>query len=213
MNFLAHLYLAEPTPESMIGNLLPDLTTGPPPADLHPDVLAGADTHRRVDAYTDTHPVFARSRARFRDRHGRFSAILTDLFYDHVLARDWHQYHDQTLDTFIDEAHELLTSHPDLMPEAMRPIINRMVEQNWLRCYATTEGMAVVLGMMSRRFTERLRRPIDLTGAVDDLPQINSALTDDFAAFFPQLIAYIRESNTALQTVSSATTDPKPISP
>lgn len=70
VNFLAHLYLAEPTPASWIGNLLPDLTTGPTDPDLHPDVIAGAANHRRVDAYTDTHPVFARTRARFRDKHG-----------------------------------------------------------------------------------------------------------------------------------------------
>lgn len=194
MNFLAHLYLAEPTPASWIGNLLPDLTTGPTDPDLHPDVLAGAANHRRVDAYTDTHPVFARTRARFRENHGRYSGILTDLFYDHALARRWEHYHHQPLNDFIDQVHNAFTQHAKLMPEPMRPIIVRLIDQGWLRCYATPQGMHTVLGMMSVRFTQRLRRPVDLTPAVLDLPAIREAMDADFAEFFPLLIAYTQQA-------------------
>lgn len=192
MNFLAHLYLSDPTPEAMIGNLLPDLTTGPTDPDLHPDVLAGADLHRRIDAYTDAHPCFARSADRFRPTHGRFSGILTDLFYDHVLARDWHRYHDQPLDAFIDRAHEKLITHEHRMPEPMRPIVRRMVHQGWMHRYHSLDGMAVILGMMSIRFTKRLGKTIDLTTAVDMFPMIDDELTDDFHAFFPELIAFVQ---------------------
>lgn len=195
MNFLAHLYLAEPTPASLIGNLLPDLTTGPTGPDLHPDVLIGAANHKRVDAYTDTHPIFARTRARFRDHHGRYSGILTDLFYDHALARHWDRYHPQPLNVFIDRVHTAFADHTDLMPEPMRPVISRLIDQNWLRCYATPEGMATVLGMMSKRFSQRLRRPVNLATAVQDLPAIDQALQADFTEFFPQLIAYTRSTH------------------
>jgi acyl carrier protein phosphodiesterase len=200
VNFLAHLYLADPTPASMIGNLLPDMTPGPLAPDLSPDVLAGARNHQRVDAFTDTHPVFARSRSLFRDKHGRLSAILTDLFYDHILARDWTRYHDQPLHDFIDHAHAALAKQYDLMPEPMRPIIGRLIDQGWLRCYATPDGMAVILKMMSHRFSQRLRRPIDLAKAVDDLPEFDSALTDDFAEFFPQLVTYVYATDTCPPT-------------
>ena len=120
MNFLAHLYLADPTPASRIGNLLPDMTPGPLKPDQDPEVLTGAQNHKRIDAYTDTHPVFLRTRARFRQRHGRFSGILTDLFYDHVLAQSWDRYHEQPLSKFIDLVHEELGRNFDLMPEPMR---------------------------------------------------------------------------------------------
>lgn len=80
------------------------------------------------------------------------------------------------------------------MPEPMRPVITRMVDQGWLRRYATPHGMQTVLGMMSARFTQRLRRPVDLARAVQDLPEIGEALDEDFAEFFPQLIAYSRKN-------------------
>lgn len=196
MNFLAHLYLAQPTPASLIGNLLPDLTKGPTDPCLHPDVLSGAVNHRRVDAYTDTHPVFARTRARFRGKHGRYSGILTDLFYDHVLARHWDRYHPQPLNDFIDQVHTALADNTGLMPEPMRPIISRLIDQGWLRCYATPQGMETVLGMMSVRFTQRLRRSVNLASAVQDLPTIDKALQEDFTEFFPQLIAYTQRTPT-----------------
>ena len=50
--------------------------------------------------------------------------------------------------------------------------------------------MAVVLGMMSQRFTQRLGKPVDLACAVDDLAEVGDALADDFDEFFPQLIAF-----------------------
>jgi acyl carrier protein phosphodiesterase len=191
VNFLAHLYLSDPTPGSMIGNLLPDLVPGPLDPGLHPDVLAGAHNHKRVDAFTDTHPLFARTRARLRPRHGRYSAILTDLFYDHALARHWNRYHDQPLDDFIDRTHAALAGHTHLMPDPMPAITGRMIEQDWMRSYTTIDGMQRILEMMSARFSERLGRPVQLVHAVEDLRTHGDGIADDFEAFFPQLTAYV----------------------
>ncbi len=198
MNFLAHLHLSEPTPASFVGNLLPDLTTGPIDRDLHPEVLAGIITHRRVDAFTDAHPVFARTRARLTPLAGRFSGILADLFYDHVLARYWHRYHHVPLATFIDQAHQALSARPDLMPTEMRPVIHRMISQNWLRCYDTDAGLTTIVGMMSTRFSQRLQRPVDLVPVVRQLPALRSDIDADFHDFYPQLIHYVmREAQAA----------------
>ena len=192
MNFLAHLYLSDPTPASMIGNLLPDLVPGPLDPSLPPDVLAGANNHKRVDAFTDTHRVFARSRARLRPRHGRYSAILADMFYDHVLARRWECYHDESLDDFVEKVYTGLAGGTDLMPVVMSKITGRMIRQDWLRSYATAEGMRRVLTMMSARFSARLGRPVELTHAVDDLLDQGEGFEGDFHEFFPEVADYVR---------------------
>ncbi len=174
----------------MVGNLLPDLVPGPVSPNLHPDVLIGARNHMRVDAFTDTHPVFARSRARLREKHGRYSAILTDMFYDHFLAKRWERYHDRSLDVFIDSAYRGLSEGIDLMPDPMPAITGRMIEQDWLGAYATADGMRRVLQMMSARFSQRLGREVVLERAVDDLATEGSAIEDDFHEFFPELQSY-----------------------
>ncbi|MEX0653089.1 MAG: ACP phosphodiesterase [Phycisphaeraceae bacterium] len=191
MNFLAHLHLADATPASWVGNLLPDLVRGRLPDDLHPDVAAGVRTHRGVDAFTDTHPLVARSKERLRPAHGRFAGILVDVFYDHFLARDWHRFHHAPLQQFTGEVHGAFAAHPHLMPESMRDVVVRMREQDWLCIYAQPAGIELTLRRMSRRFSERLRRRVCLEQAMVDLHAHEQALADDFARFFPQLVAWV----------------------
>ena len=196
MNFLAHLYLADPTPASLIGNLLPDLVRGRPDPAWPADVLEGARHHRRIDAFTDTHPLFARSKGRIFAEHGRFSGILVDIFYDHFLSRDWDRYHARPLPEFVDQCHQAMLAHPDLMPAAMRPIIECMAEQQWLLCYRDADGLRLTLTRMSRRFSERFEREINLAAAVDLLEDRGEALAADFHTFFPQLIDFSRSRRT-----------------
>ncbi|MFW6033399.1 MAG: ACP phosphodiesterase [Phycisphaeraceae bacterium] len=190
MNFLAHLYLADDTPASRVGNLMPDLVRGRLPADLPAEVMEGVRRHRRIDAFTDTHPLFARSRDRLRPRHGRFAGILVDIFYDHLLAADWASWHPRTLPAFSAEVYDSFAGAGHLMPERMRRIVERIADQDRLGSYARVSGIEDVLVRMSRRLTERFRRPVHLERAMDELRAHRDELAGDFAGFFPQLIAY-----------------------
>lgn len=191
MNFLAHLYLTDVEPAMMVGGLLPDLVRGPAPRGLSPAVAAGVANHRRVDAFTDAHPVFNQSRARLRPTRGICAGILVDVFYDHFLSVRWERWHREPCEAFIDRAHEALQDHAGLMPEPMRPIIERMITQRWLATYASFDGLRLTLGRMSGRLRERTGREIDLAGAVDDLQAHYHGLADDFDRFFPQLLGFI----------------------
>ena len=183
----------------MIGNILPDLMRVRPNLaneqdhqSWHPEIWAGVRNHRRVDAFTDTHWVFARTRARLRPDHGRYASILVDLLYDHCLANAWRDYHTQSLESFIAGVHDRLDAHHHLMPEPMARIAPRMTSQNWLGMYRDDAGLSVILDMMSRRLTQRLARPVDLTSAVTTLGTHRQGIMDDFHTFFPALIRYIR---------------------
>ena len=192
MNYLAHLLLAEPTPESRLGNLLPDFGIrrfGHWP--LTPELRRGIQRHQRVDAFTDSHPLFAASRRRLAPCAGRFAAICVDLFYDHMLARHWRRFCSTPLPSFIRGAYRDLARAEHHMPHPLRPTFATMRREDWLGCYATIEGMAFILDRMSRRFSERFNREIDLRGGIDLLRTHEAALRQDLLAFFPQLLAHI----------------------
>lgn len=192
MNFLAHLLLAEPTPESRLGNLLPDFGIRRfRQWRLTPAVQAGIDRHHRVDAFTDHHPLFGASRRRLALEAGRFAGILVDLFYDHMLARHWRWFCAEPLESFIDQVYTDLTAAADLAPAPIRPILASMQQQDWLGCYATAEGMDYVLGRMSQRFTERFGRDVELTRHIALLHRHDEALERDLLAYFPQLLEHI----------------------
>ena len=192
MTFLAHLYLADDTTYARIGALLPDLVRGPLPDDLHPDIMASVQLHRRIDVLTDTHPIVACSLSRLTRLQRRYHGIIIDMFYDHILARDWSRYHSQNLRLFIDQVYSDLHRNELLMPKAMRPSIQRMLLNDWLGSYSTIQGMIDILEMMSTHMTQRLGRDIQMTSAIDDLVEPDQLLTADFKAFFPALMDQLK---------------------
>src|SRR3954454_21954788 len=103
MNWLAHVYLSEPRVEFQLGNLLADIVKRPERTEFGDDFVRGAERHRAIDAFTDAHPVVRRSRARISAPYRRFSGVLVDIFYDHLLASTWNRYADVSLETFTAE--------------------------------------------------------------------------------------------------------------
>ena len=193
MNFLAHLLLAQDDPLARVGCLYPDLALPPDRREQShlPEVMRRAIAqHLAIDAFTDLHPVVARSKSCFRGPGalgGRLSGILVDVFYDHILARDWKRHHPQPLSEFIADVHRDIRMQRHRLPTNMRYPLDRLMAEDWLGCYASVAGIAHVLTRMSRRFSHRLGRPIAMQEAVPDLLIHNAAITADFEEFFPKL--------------------------
>lgn len=185
MNFLAHLTFADPTPESMAGNLMADFLRGAVDPELPGELRRGIALHRAVDAFTDAHPLFHRSRDRLRGRWGRYSPILVDIFYDHVLAREWSEFAFIPLSDFVGTAHGYLAEAEPLMPGVMQRVMARLRAEDWLLSYATNEGIAATLARLERRF--RRPPPIPLARSAEDLAAQYEALREDFRGFFPAL--------------------------
>ena len=190
MNFLAHLYLSSPEPDALLGSLMPDLVRGPLPANLPVRIAQACYLHRCVDTFTDTHPLFIHSKQCLSHRHGIFSGILVDVFYDHYLARDWSRYDQRPLKDFVTHVYRSFEAQRAIIPSAMHLALDHMIQQNWLEAYATVAGIRLTLERMSRRFSKRFTRQVNLADAADDLVHLNQELAADFHEFFPQLIAY-----------------------
>jgi acyl carrier protein phosphodiesterase len=193
MNYLAHLYLADPTPESLVGNLLADLIKGPEVAALSVGIQAGVRLHRHVDSLTDRHPTVQRSIARISQRWGWFSGILIDVYYDHILATTWERYSDKTLREFVDRIHGTLTDHIGSVPRTCHRDLRRLIESDRLYSYVSPEGIAEALSRLSHRIRERMsERDVRLELAMPDLRACHDDLANDFHEFFPQLVAFAR---------------------
>src|SRR5258708_728566 len=116
MNWLAHLYLSEQNPAFRLGNLLPDLLPPASLASLPADFQRGIEQHRRIDVFTDTHPVVRRSIQRVDPPFRRFGGILCDVFYDHFLARDWCSYSPEPLSVFASAFYESIEQYRAYIP-------------------------------------------------------------------------------------------------
>ena len=190
MNWLAHLYLSEPDPRFRIGNLLPDLTSGAALSSLPESFQRGIRCHRRIDTFTDGHPRVRSCVKRFPAPYRRYGGVLTDIYFDHFLAREWPKYSTTPLPDFLDEFYrDIETCLPEVPHEARHRLL-RLRDEHWMGSYDTLSGITDILSRVSRRF----RRPFDLTGSRLVFQENESAFADDFHAFFPDLKSHIRRS-------------------
>lgn len=199
MNFLAHLRLGPDEPQLALGGLLGDFVKGPLDTIALPDtVRQGIWLHRRIDAFTDRHPLVARSKARVTSERRRYAGIMVDMFYDHLLACHWQRFADQPLADFTARMYQAVLAQQTLMPERARKVLVRMAQEDWLGSYAELNNLHLALNNMARRLRPGNRLP----GAVDELEWDYSGFEADFLAFMPEAIEF-SESQAALLNGSS----------
>ncbi|MFI8744797.1 ACP phosphodiesterase [Pseudomonas sp. NPDC077186] len=187
MNYLAHLHLGGAAPPQLLGSLYGDFVKGPLGGQWPADIEAAIRLHRRIDAFTDSHPLQARARARFPAARRRTAGMLLDLFFDHCLARDWADYAEQPLDAFTARVYRVLADEP-LLPGRLALIAPRMAAQDWLGSYREFAVLEQVIAGMQRR----LSRPQLLDGSLGELERLYQPLSEDFRAFYPELMAFAR---------------------
>ncbi len=187
MNYLAHLYLAEDSADSIIGNLLGDFVKGRLDDRYREGIVKGITTHRKVDSFTDSHELILSSKRLISAERRRFSGIIVDLGFDHFLARNWSEYSSVDLGVFTKKIYDLLKDHENLLPDGLKSVVDRMVEEDWLGSYKELEGVGKALDRIARRF----KRENNLTGAVEELVKNYKKLEENFRAFFPQLTSYV----------------------
>jgi acyl carrier protein phosphodiesterase len=189
MNWLAHLFLSEPTPAFRIGNLLPDILPWPELKSLGEEFQRGILRHREIDAFTDSHPIVRRSILLLGPTYRRFGGILTDIFYDHFLACDWRRYSDMSLDDFSAAIYLSFDSLDSDLPPTARLRLQQIKAADLLCSYRDLHGIRRALDGIGRR----LRRPAPLGDSIAELERHYDHLHADFTEFFADLRAYIAE--------------------
>lgn len=188
MNYLAHLYLSDPTPLAWAGSLMGDFVKGRDLSGYPRELERHLRLHRHIDAYTAGSAAFQASRRRLdeRFRHGR--AVLVDVFYDHLLACCWSDYARQPLKDFSREVYRGLESCSELLSPPLRQMLPRMVAEDWLSGYRRPETVARVLGCLE----QRLQGKVPLASGYPELARLHNALIEDFRRFMEEVEPLVR---------------------
>ena len=190
MNFLAHALLSGDAEADRVGGLMGDFIKGPLPAGLPPDLASGVALHRAIDSFADRHPAFAASRARISPARRRVSGVLVDIFYDHLLARDWEDHGPGVLEDYAARLYASLEACSGLLPERAREIAELMCRDDWLGSYRNVVAVGRVIDRMA---TYRLRRPNPLGGGIEEFLADATGFEADFRAFLPDAVAFSRD--------------------
>ena len=189
MNFLAHALLAGDDDDDRIGGLMGDFVKGLLPAGLPPALASGVALHRAIDSFADRHPAFAACRARISATRRRVGGVLVDLFYDHLLARDWADHGAGSLDDYTAGLYATLQRYRGILPEPAEAVANRMQANDWLASYRDAAAVGRAIDLMA---IHRLRRPNALAGGIEEFLADAQGFAADFRTFLPDALAFAK---------------------
>jgi acyl carrier protein phosphodiesterase len=189
LNYLAHSYLSFQQTDLIIGNFIADSIRGNHFDGLTEGIIKGISLHRKIDTYTDAHPVFLTSKHRFSKDFDKYSGALMDIFYDHYLAKNFHNYSNQSLQEYSNDIYSLLRNNYELLPEHAKRFYGYMTERNILFHYSSLKGIETVLTHLSGR----IRNRYELQLAVPILQANYQEIEEEFFIFFDDLQAFCKE--------------------
>jgi acyl carrier protein phosphodiesterase len=190
MNYLAHLFLADDTPESLVGAMLGDFVKGAAKNNYAPVIQHNIELHRRIDSFTDAHPIVRASKTIIAPERRKFAGVLLDIFFDHYLAKHWTNFSAVELQSFTTNVYAALQAHHELLPEKLQGMLPFMGAEDWLGSYARVEWIDVTLQRLARRHNRRA----PLATGITELQRNYTQFERDFLTFFPDLLHFVKTS-------------------
>ncbi len=197
MNFLFHMLLSGADDQILVGNFMGDFVKGPL-VDRFPErIRQGVTLHRRIDSFASRDELFQRSRRRLDPQYGLYRGVLVDLFYDHFLVTEWHNWSDEPFDRYLARTRSIIEGQRAELPERLQQLVP-VIFAELLPSYGEVSGIGAALERMSRR----VARPNPLAGGEGELVRHCDALRADFRAFMP-LVRRFTEDFIAGETAPS----------
>jgi acyl carrier protein phosphodiesterase len=189
MNFLAHIYLSGDSTDIMIGNFIGDFVKGNDYLKYPENIRKGILLHRKIDAFTDKHPVTSFCKTFIKPKYKKFSGIVVDIFYDHFLATNWEQYSRVPLKDFVIQKYNVLCDYYDIFPVEVKKFFPYFLRNDWLNAYSTFDGLRLVL----RRMAFRTSLPDFSSYAITRLKENYEVLGNNFKNFFAEVLEFVKK--------------------
>ena len=187
MNYLAHIFLSCNNEDIMIGNFIADSISINEVDALPEKVKKGIDLHRTIDSFTDTHDIVLRGIHRLQPFHRKYSSVVVDILYDHLLANNWELYSNTSLPDFAQQVYSIFSRRMEEMPARLKRNLPMMINKDWLNSYKTFEGLKFTLEKMDIR----TQFPSNFGAAVGHLQKDYELFNKEFNEFFPDAIKFV----------------------
>lgn len=149
------------------------------------NVQAGILLHRFIDDYTDTHPLILELKRKLHPEIGKFSGVVLDVLFDHVLSNKWTQYSDVKRESWIQITYEKLQNRHPEMSDKRKFILQKMIEHDWMNMYHSGDGTSRILNQMARRIP--FNNPLENSFEVYRTHE--KEIISTFDEFFPKILS------------------------
>jgi acyl carrier protein phosphodiesterase len=142
MNFLGHLYLSQDHQELMHANLFGDFVKGKQFELYSPVVQKGVLLHRSIDTFIDTNEHVVNLMRELYHDLPKVSSVAIDLYFDHLLARNWDEFHQVKLTDYLADFYATKPLNWEEYPENFQLFIGKLKAHQWMNHYPNFEGLA-----------------------------------------------------------------------
>lgn len=183
MNYLGHLFLSGNDISLMRSNLYGDFVKG---AIDKQDVSLwkGLTLHRAIDDFTDNHPAVKELLTILRPQLPKVAGIAVDLYFDHLLAKNWSKFHPQNYSDYLSTVYLHFSEPKPHYSSDFETFLTYFTERKWLNHYPFIEG----LDKLSNGVASRLSFPNDLIHGVRIFQANETAITTAFELFITDAI-------------------------
>lgn len=188
MNYLAHAYLSFNDPEILIGNLIADCVKGKQRYSFSEGIQQGIVLHRKIDEYTDNHPLIKEIQKLYTSTAGRYNGVFLDVTFDHFLATDTLNEPSEGWQEFSKWCYLQVDQNISMTPDIFRRLFSYMKRENWLYNYRHK-------WMMQRSFerlTHRAKYLPDDANIYSDFEHNYQQLKEGYENFFPELKLFVK---------------------
>lgn len=186
MNFLGHIFFSNGNKELMTANIYGDFVRG---SDLssYPEIIQeGVVLHRMIDSYIDNHPIVKELMHQIYPDLPKVTGIAVDIYFDHLLAKNWEKYSSTPLREFLDNYYESLLTLEYEYPLEFQILLGRMRTGDWLWHYRETFG----LDKACRGVSQRISFDNVLDQGLEVFNKHEVAINQSFEAFMQEAITY-----------------------
>lgn len=187
MNYLAHAYLSFNDPEILIGNLIADCVKGKQRYTFSEGIQQGIQLHRKIDEYTDNHPIIKEIQKLYTSSAGRYNGVFLDVTFDHFLATDSLNEPSEGWQKFSQWCYLQVDENINVTPDIFRRLFSYMKRENWLYNYRHK-------WMMQRSFERLVHRAKYLSedaAIYADFEDNYQQLKEGYSSFFPELKQFV----------------------
>lgn len=182
------MILSGDDPEVLTGNFMGDFVKGRLEGQYPPGIHKGLVLHRRIDTFAHHDPVYQQSKQRLSSHYGLYRGVLVDLFYDHLLVREWNDWSTEPFAAYLSRTRKCVDAHHELLPPRLQQLVT-VIFTDLLPSYGKVEGIGSALERMARR----IQRENPLAGAESELVQHYDGLAGDFRLFMPRAWQFVAD--------------------
>lgn len=141
MNYLGHIYFSNNDPQLAVANLFGDFTKGKKYLEYPEHIQKGVLLHRKIDDFIDHHYDVIQLIHQIRGSLPKVAPIAVDIYFDHLLAKNWDLYHPVKLPDFLANLYSNIDLSSEPYPADFKHFIGLLIERNWMSHYPTEEGL------------------------------------------------------------------------